>query len=173
MRTNEEIIRNSLMALGFTLSAGLWSWSIVPALAADFYILNVTDENNVSLLDPTTIIPAQAGHKAFHLAQIDEFDLWIDNNVEVDCAGKRSRKLSAISHLASGTTIQGLSSPGPWNKLAKGTVGLRIHDVVCQWPNSKPTGSSVYVATDFKSAVSRISRRIYEFESAEEEVIQL
>ena len=101
-------MRNSLMALGFTLSAALWSWSIVPALAADFYILNVTDENNVSLLDPTTIIPAQAGHKAFHLAQIDEFDLWIDNNVEVDCAGKRSRKLSAISHLASGTTVQGL-----------------------------------------------------------------
>jgi hypothetical protein len=99
--------------------------------------------------------------KTFHLAEIDEMDIWIDNNLEVDCAGKRSRKVAAISHLVS-TTVQGLSSPGPWIKLGKGTVGSYIHDVVCQWPNNKPTGSAVYVAADFKSAVSRISDRIFE-----------
>src|SRR5271170_4022152 len=130
MQTNEEFMRKSLIALGFALGAGLWSWSIVPALAADFYILNVTDENSVALLDPTTIVSAQAGHKAFHLAEINEFDLWIDNNVEVDCAGNRSRKLSAISHMASGTTVQGLSSPGPWDKLGKGTVGPGFQSAV-------------------------------------------
>jgi hypothetical protein len=160
--TKEEIMRKSLIALGFALGAGLCSWSAAPAFAADFYILNVTDENNVSLLDPTTIVSAQAGNKVFHFAEIDEFDLWVDNKVEVDCAGERWRKLSAVSHLGGGSTQPGLSSPGPWSKLRKGTVGLKIHDVVCQWPNSKPTGSSVYVATDFKSAVSRISRRVFE-----------
>jgi hypothetical protein len=92
-QAKEEIMRKSLAALGFTLSAGLYSWSTAPAFAADFYILNVTDENNVLLLDPTTIVSAQAGHKVFHFAEIGEFDLWIDNNVEVDCAGQRSRKL--------------------------------------------------------------------------------
>lgn len=155
-------MRKSLIALGLALSAGLYSWSAAPAFAADFYILNVTDENNVSLLDPTTIVSAQAGHKVFHFAEIDEFDLWLDNKVELDCAGMRMRKLSSVSHLGGGSTMPGLSSPGPWDKLGKGTVGLKILGIVCQWPNSKPTGSSVYVATDFKSAVSRISHRIFE-----------
>jgi hypothetical protein len=151
-----------LIAVGLSVGAGLCSWSTSPALAADFYILNVTNENNVSLLDPTTIVSAQNGHKTFHFAQIDEFDLWIDNNMEVDCTGQRWRKLSAVSHLGGGSTTQGLSSPGPWDKLGKGTVGLGIHDVVCQWPNKKPEESSLYVATDFNSAVSRISSRIFE-----------
>ena len=155
-------MRTGLIALGFALGAGLYSRPLAPAFAADFYILNITDGNNVSLLDPTTIVSAQGGHKVFHVAEIDEFDLWVDNKVEVDCAGEQSRKLSAVSHMGGGSTIPGLSSPGPWGKLGKGTVGMKIHDIVCQWPNSKPTGSSVYVATDFKSAVSRISNRIYE-----------
>lgn len=150
-------MRKILIALGLALG-----WSAVPAFAADFYILNVTNENSVSLLDPATIVSAQAGHKVFHLAEINKFELWVDNKVEIDCDGKRTRKLSAVSHLTGGDTVPGLSSPGPWGALREGTVGLKIHDVVCQWPNSKPTGSSVYVATDFKSAVSRISHRIYE-----------
>jgi hypothetical protein len=161
-QTKEEIMRKSLIALGLALGAGLYSWSTAPAFAADFYILNVTNENEVSLLDPTTIVSAQAGNKVFHFAEIGEFDLWVDNKVEIDCAGKRLRKLSAVSHLAGGSTVPGLSSPGPWGKLGEGTVGLKIHGVVCQWPNSKPTESSVYVATDFKSAVSRISNRVYQ-----------
>jgi hypothetical protein len=163
MQTKGESMRKSLIGLSFALGAGFYSWSITAAFAADFYILNIADDNNVALLDPTTIVPAQAGHKVFHFAEIGEFDLWIDNNVEMDCPGKRSRKLSAVSHLGGGSTVQGLASPGPWVNLGSGTVGLKIHDVVCQWPDSKPTGNSVYVATDLKSAVSRISGKVYEW----------
>jgi hypothetical protein len=61
MRTKEKIVQKSLIALGLVFSL-LCSWSITRALAADFYILNVTDEHNVSLLDPTTIVSAQNGH---------------------------------------------------------------------------------------------------------------
>jgi len=76
-------MRKRSIGLGLALGAGLYSWSTAAALAADFYILNVTNENNVSLLDPTTIVSAQAGHKVFHFAEIDEFDLWLDNKVEL------------------------------------------------------------------------------------------
>ena len=151
-----------LIALSLAFSVGLCSWSSVPASAADFYILNVTRDNNVALLDPTTIVATQAGHKTFHLAQIDEYELWLDNTMEVDCTGKQMRKLSSVSHLAGGDTVKGLSSPGPWGKVGKGTVGLDILDAVCQWPNTKPKGNALYEATDLKSAISRISRKISE-----------
>jgi hypothetical protein len=157
-----EIMRKSLIASGLALGTGFYLWSIASVSAADFYILNVTGENEVSLLDPATIIAGQPGHKLFHLAEISEFDLWLDNKVEIDCPGARMRKLSAVSHLAGGTTMPGLSTPGPWDQLRKGSVGLYIHDVICQWPNSKPTGSAVYPAADFGTAVSHISARIGE-----------
>jgi hypothetical protein len=155
-------MRKSLIALSLALGTGLCSSLIAPVSAADFYILNVTDENEVSLLDPATIVAGQPGHKIFHLAEISEFDLWRDSKIEIDCPGARMRKLSAVSHLTGGTTVPGLSTPGPWGQLRKGSVGSYVHDVICQWPNSKPTGSAVYPAADFKTAVSRISARVGE-----------
>ena len=92
-------MRKSLVASGLALSAGFCSWLIAPALADDFYILNVTNENRVALLDPTTIVAGQGGHKIFHFAEIDEFDLWLDNKVEVDCTGARWRSPSSRTTL--------------------------------------------------------------------------
>ena len=129
----------------------------LPARAADFYILNISDDYRVLLLDPTTIVATPDGHRIYHLAEISEFDLWVDDRVESDCAGGRIRKLSALSHLAGGGTVPGLASPADWDAGGAGSAVASVNDVVCQWPDSKPTGNSVYAAPDFETAVTRIS----------------
>lgn len=148
--------------VALALCAGLCLWSTGPALAANFYIL-ATSEDQIYLVDPTTIAAAQSGHKIFHLIDVSEFELWGDNRMEVDCIAARWRKLSSVSYQQA-NALPGLASPGPWDTLKKGSVSLSMHGVVCRWTNNgKPQKGSyvaIWTAPNLMTAVSQVSRRI-------------
>ncbi len=158
-------MRKFLMAFGLCALV-----SVGPACAADFYVLDVTDDGHAILLDPATITDQPNTIKRFHLADIGVFTLWVDNIMEVDCSTERWRKVSSVSHLAGGTLEDeyGPSSPGyslDWNALGPDSTGAYIHDVVCKWPADKPTGDAVYEAPSFQAVMEQISNRLYEREN--------
>ena len=147
------------------LSLGLWVGAPKTAAAADFYWAGSADNDHITILDPSTISAAQGGHKTFHLAEISEFTLWTDTTIEVDCGGNQVRMTSIINHLAGGDTMD-LSSMNKnvnvWNTLVAG-MGIdgadlvKMRDLVCKYPDQKPTIDNVFNFPDFQSALERIS----------------
>jgi hypothetical protein len=101
--------------------------------------------------------------------------------MELDCAGKRLRKLSSVSHLAGGGTINIPGATSPWDdargglrgtwrhyKLfrepqapgaprSKESIAAKMLATVCPWPEIKPTGNAVLEAPDFPALIDRIS----------------
>jgi len=146
----------------------IWSCSAHPALAADFYYIGSSDSEHITILDPSSISGTQGGHKTFHLAEITDFTLWIDRSIEVDCGSKQVRMVSIISHLAGGDTID-LSSYNKdvnvWHALEPGLqiAGsdlTQTRDLVCKYPDQKPTGDQVFTFPDFQSALEVLSQVI-------------
>ena len=156
-----KILVAAILAVGICVTA-------VKASAADFYWAGSSDMEHITILDPSTISAAQAGHKSFHLAEISTFTLWTDTAIEVDCPGNRARMTSIINHLAGGDTID-LSSQNKdvnvWHTLEPGLqVGgadlVQMHDLVCKYPDQKPTADNVMSFPDFQSAMEAVSKMI-------------
>lgn len=139
------------------LFAAFLSLSVSPALAADFYLLGSSYNDGWNLLDPTTISAAPEGHKIFHLAHGDSYDIWNEYTIEVDCASERLQLLSNVVHEGSKTSDAPNENLHTWTILSKGSNIAHIRDVVCQWPEHKPTGDEVLVFPDFTSAVEHVS----------------
>jgi hypothetical protein len=141
------------------LFAGICATGI-KASAADFYWAGSSDKKHITILDPSTISALQGGHKTFHLAEITVFTLWTDTAIEVDCGGSQARMTSIISHLAGGDTLD-LSSQNKdvnvWHALDAGSGLAATRDLVCKYPDQKPTGDEVFKFPDFQTALERIS----------------
>jgi hypothetical protein len=77
--------------------------------------------------------------------------------MELDCAGKRLRKLSSVSHLAGGGTLNIPGATSPWGAAQKESIAAKMLATVCPWPEIKPTGNAVLDAPDFPALIDRIS----------------
>ena len=153
------------------LGVALLPCVIKTASAADFYWAGSSDMDHITILDPATIGAAQNGLKTFHLAEISEFDLWTDTGMEVDCAGNRMRMTSILNHLAGDGDAIDLSSRNAdvnvWHTLQPGLQVdgadlVKMHDLVCKYPDEKPTGDDVMNFDSFQVALERISTMISE-----------
>jgi hypothetical protein len=159
--TMEGSMRKSQAAAVFGATLCLcWTMS---AKASDFYFAGSSDADHIAIIDPSTISAAQNGHKTFHLADISSYTLWIDFTMEVDCGSERWQLVSAISHLAGGSTMD-FTSRNPnvhvWKTLDSGSNDMLNHDLVCQYPDKKPTGDNVLQFADFQSALEAVSNVI-------------
>lgn len=152
------------------VAAGVCGAGLKTAAAADFYWAGSSDMDHITILDPSTISELPGGHKTFHLAEISQFTLWTDTTIEVDCGGSQVRMTSIINHLAGSDTMD-LSSQNKdvnvWHTLQPGlqVAGadlIKMHDLVCKYPDQKPTGNDVLSFPDFQSALERISAVIEE-----------
>jgi hypothetical protein len=133
-------------------------WGMTAAASAtDFYFVGSPDMGTIILLDPGTIAPAPDGHKIAHLAYVGSYSLWHDDKMELDCAGKRLRKLSSVSHLAGGGTIDNPEAKSSWGTPQKDSIAASVVTTVCQWPGIKPTGKAVLASPDFPTLIDRIS----------------
>ena len=156
-------MRKTLVAV--FLGVGIWSVSTKVASAADFYFIGSSDMEHITILDPSTIATAPGGHKTFHLADISLDTLWTDTGIEVDCGSSQARMTSVISHPAGGDALD-LSSQNQdvnlWHDLDAGSGMAQTRDLVCRYPDQKPTGNKVMTFPDFHSALEAISRMISE-----------
>lgn len=136
---------------------------IPPPLGADFYYAGSSDTDHMSIIDPTTISASQNGLKTFHVAEISEFNLWNDLTMEVDCGSRRWQLISIVSHLAGGDTLD-MTSQNPnihvWETPNAGSDGAHIQELVCRYPDKKPTGKSVFHFPNFQSALEAVSEVI-------------
>jgi hypothetical protein len=151
-------------------AAGICGAGIKTASAADFYWAGSSDMEHITILDPSTISALQGGHKTFHLAEITTFNMWNDTGIEVDCSGNQMRMISIVTYLGGGDGIDNSSQNkdvNVWHTLEPGLqVGgadlVKMHDLVCKYPDQKPTGDDVLNFPDFQSALERISAMIEE-----------
>ena len=74
--------------------------------------------------------------------------LWNDIEFEFDCAGKRFRKLSAVSH-----PMMVRSEAGIWQN-AKNSIEMSMTNVACRWPAKVMKSVS---APDFQTLIKRAS----------------
>jgi hypothetical protein len=148
------------------LVAGICVAGIKTAAAADFYWIGSSDMEHITILDPSTISASQSGHKTFHLADISTFTLWTDTTIEVDCGGNQMRMTSIINHLAGGDAMD-LSSfnkdVNVWHTLVPGAQLngadlIQTRDLVCKYPDQKPTGDQVMSFPNFQAAMEAISK---------------
>jgi hypothetical protein len=151
-----------------TLVAGICVAGINTAAAADFYWAGSSDMEHIAILDPSTISAAPGGHKTFHLADISAFTLWTDTTIEVDCGGNQMRMTSIINHLAGGDAMD-LSSfnkdVNVWHTLQPGLQIdgadlVQTRDLVCKYPDQKPTGNQVMSFPNFQAAMEAVSKII-------------
>jgi hypothetical protein len=133
------------------------SWFAMTSSAADFYVLYFSlEEESAYLLDPASVTDTQDKHKVAHFANISANYLWNDDTLEMDCAGKRWKTLSSISHLASGDSIDHAEAVGEWEPLAQGSAESHEFDIICKWPDSKAR-LELYQSPDFQTAKKAIS----------------
>jgi hypothetical protein len=104
------------------------------------------------------------GHKSFHLAEITVSSLWTDYVIEVDCGGNRVRMTSVISYPGGDSSLEN-SDVNIWHTLEPGAqlAGadlVKTRDLVCKYPDQKPTGNTVLDFPDFQTALERVSALI-------------
>jgi hypothetical protein len=150
------------------LGVGLWVGASKAASAADFYYIGSSDNDHITILDPSTISTAPGGNKIFHLAEISEFTLWADTGIEVDCIGNRARMISIVTHMTGGDAMDLSSMNSDVNVWHALVTGLKVDGadlvqtsaLVCKYPGEKPTGDDVLTFPDFQSILERISNVI-------------
>ena len=130
-----------------------------PALATDFYIVDLDMDGpaaTVTLMDPASVKPGDAGHKLVTFARIYEYQAWLERRVELDCSAPRWRELTRITHDGGG----GASTPsavGDWVDLGPGTVGGAMRDTACAFPQTLPSADSLFKADNLDDAIRRAS----------------
>jgi hypothetical protein len=155
----ENRTMNKRSAIAALLAAVL-SCFVGTACAADFYVIYFSlEEESALILDPTSVVATQDHHMTAHIANISAYSLWNDETMEMDCAGKRWKTLSSISHLASGDSIDHSTETGAvegWEPIDKASVAGHEFDIICNWPDSK-AHLELYQSPDFQTAKKAIS----------------
>jgi tetratricopeptide (TPR) repeat protein len=118
------------------------------AAAGEFYFIDQTGDGLVVLIDPGTISTAN-GRRTAHVAFVDAMTLWNDVEFEFDCAGKRFKKLSAVTH-----PMMVRSEGGEWQN-ARNSIELQMTNAVCRWPEK--VTKSIVSASDFQTLIRRAS----------------
>ena len=114
----------------------------------EFYFIDQTGDGQVVLIDPGTISTAN-GRRTAHVAFVDAMTLWNDVEFEFDCADRRFKKLSVVSH-----PMMVRSEGGEWQN-ARNSIELKMTDAVCRWPEK--VTKSIVSAPDFQTLIRRAS----------------
>ena len=128
------------------------------AQAAEFLLLDIDaspETATIMMTDSSSIVTGDANNKLATLLSIHEAGEWDERKMQLDCTAQRWRELSGIQHNMNG----GVHAERPddnWADLGDGTRGLRVHDIICAWPDKKP-GDDRIVTGDLQDIINRTS----------------